>query len=58
MKHQMHGCVVSVRMGLDFHQTLYRQILRVKIVYWFHSVVFAATISDLLSDKKDSKTIQ
>ena len=57
MKHQMHGCGVSVRMGLDFHQTSYRQILRVKIVYWFHSVVFAATVSDLLSDKKDPKTI-
>ena len=49
--------VVSVGMGLDFHQTLYRQILRVKVVYWFHLVVFAATISDHLSDKKDSKTI-
>jgi len=49
--------VVSVRMGQDFHQTLYRQILRVKTVYWFHSVVSAATIPRHLSDKKDSKTI-
>ena len=49
----MYICVVSVGMGLDFHQTLYQQILWVKFVYRFHSVVFAATISDLLSDKKD-----
>ena len=49
--------VVSVGMELDFHQTLYRQILRVKIVYRFHSVVPAATTSDLLSGKKDSRTI-
>jgi hypothetical protein len=34
-------------MGLDFHQTLYRQILRVKSVYWLHLVVFAATIERL-----------
>ena len=44
-------------MELDFYQTLYRQILRLKGRIAFHSVVFAATILEHLSDKKDSKTI-
>jgi len=48
----------SVRQsGLDFHQILYRQILRVKGRVAFQWVVFTATISEYLSDKKDSKTI-
>jgi len=43
--------------GLDFYQILYRQILRVKGHIVFQWVVFTATISEYLSDKKDSKTI-
>jgi len=60
LKSKVYKCnvnVVSVGMGLDLHQTLYRQILQLKIVYRFHLTVFDATISNHLSDKKDSKTI-
>ena len=49
--------VVYAGMGLDFHQTLYIQILGVKGRIAFQWVFFAATTSEYLSDKKDSKTI-
>jgi len=48
--------VVYVGMGLDLHQILYRQILRVKNRTPFRRVVMLPPIR-LLSDKKDSKTI-
>ena len=49
--------VVYVGMGLDFHQILYRQILRVKDRTAFLWVVISCHQSAYLSDKKDSKTI-
>ena len=49
--------VVYVGMGLDFHQILYRQILRVKGRVAFRWVVLCCHQSDYLSDKKNYKTI-
>jgi len=49
--------VVYVGMELDFHQLLYRQILRVKGRVAFRWVVLYCHQSDYLSDKKDSKKI-
>jgi len=49
--------VVYVGMGLDFHDILYLQILRVKDRVAFRWVVLCCHQSDYLSDKKDSKTI-
>ena len=47
--------VVYVGMGLDFHQILYRQILRVKDRTAFRWVVLCCHQSDYLFDKKDSQ---
>jgi len=50
-------CVVYVGMGLDLHQILYRQLLRVKSRIAFRWVVLYCHQSDYLSDKKDSKKV-
>jgi len=49
--------VVMSEYELDFHQILYRQILRLKGRVAFRWVVLCCQQSDYLSDKKDSRTI-
>ena len=49
--------VVYIKMGLDFHQILYRQTLWVKGRVASRWVLLCCHQSDYLSDKKNSKTI-
>ena len=50
-----NNTVASVRMKLDFHHNLCGLILRVKGRIPFQQVVIAATISEYVSGKKDSR---